>query len=70
MNSSYSSYFREPVNCMLTMGENLFATGDESGVIKLWDERTQEAVQTYSDNSDFVADMEFIPHKKTLLAAW
>jgi WD repeat-containing protein 55 len=69
-NSNNKKNHSDAINCMLTLNENLFATGDESGIIKLWDERTHEAVQTYSENSDFVADMEFIPHKKTLLAAW
>ncbi|RUS21477.1 WD40-repeat-containing domain protein [Endogone sp. FLAS-F59071] len=57
-----------PINSLLRLNEFTVATGDDSGVIKLWDARKDTAVQTYTEHEDFIADMVFTPEKKTLVA--
>ncbi|KAF7725556.1 WD domain repeat-containing protein 55 [Apophysomyces ossiformis] len=46
----------------------MMATGDEQGVIKIWDNRKAEAVMVYTEHEDFIADMTFSPEHNTLVA--
>ncbi|GAB5589427.1 WD repeat-containing protein jip5 [Umbelopsis nana] len=46
----------------------MLATGDDQGVIKLWDNRSQKCVMTYEEHEDFIADMTYHSEKKTLIA--
>ncbi|OAD70811.1 hypothetical protein PHYBLDRAFT_4670, partial [Phycomyces blakesleeanus NRRL 1555(-)] len=57
-----------PLNSLLNLNENMFATGDDQGVIKIWDNRKEDAVMTYSEHEDFIADMAYSPSHKTLVA--
>ncbi|RUP50911.1 WD40-repeat-containing domain protein [Jimgerdemannia flammicorona] len=57
-----------PINSFLCLNEYMIATGDDAGVIKLWDARKETEVQTYTEHEDFIADMTFSPEKKTLVA--
>jgi WD40 repeat protein len=41
------------------LDENLFASGDDSGVVKIWDIRSRQKVFKYHDHDDFVSDMDF-----------
>ncbi|KAI9024287.1 WD40-repeat-containing domain protein [Phycomyces nitens] len=57
-----------PLNSLLCLNENMFATGDDQGVIKIWDNRKEDAVMTYSEHEDFIADMAYSASHKTLVA--
>lgn len=57
---------------MALIDEWLCATGEEDGAVCVWDHRTpkQQAVQTYKQCEDYIADLLIEPqHKKVLLAA-
>ncbi|RKP15012.1 WD40-repeat-containing domain protein [Piptocephalis cylindrospora] len=57
------------INRIRCLNERMIATGDDDGVVKIWDQRTHQAVQTYHDNEDFISSFAFQPQKKQLLAA-
>ncbi|KAG2172452.1 hypothetical protein INT44_006625 [Umbelopsis vinacea] len=57
-----------PLNSLLILNNNILATGDEQGIIKLWDNRSQKCVMTYEEHDDFIADMTYNSDKKTLVA--
>jgi len=57
-----------PLNTLLVLNDNMLATGDDQGVIKLWDNRSQKCVMTYEEHEDFIADMTYHSEKKTLIA--
>lgn len=67
----YIYIYREPLNALLCLNENLLATGDDQGVIKIWDDRKkqQDPVMVYTEHEDFIADMTYRADKKTLIAA-
>ncbi|KAL1930324.1 hypothetical protein VTP01DRAFT_10486 [Rhizomucor pusillus] len=57
-----------PLNALLCLNENMLATGDDQGVIKLWDTRKDKAVMEYREHEDFISQMLFREEKRTLLA--
>jgi WD40 repeat protein len=48
-----------PVNRLITLKENLIATGDDDGVIKIWDTRARSACGEHKPFVDFVSDMKY-----------
>ncbi|KAF9445042.1 WD repeat-containing protein JIP5 [Macrolepiota fuliginosa MF-IS2] len=46
----------------------LLSTGDDEGVIKLWDPRQREAVRSYTHHFDYISDFLWLEDKKQLLA--
>ncbi|KAG0231243.1 WD domain repeat-containing protein 55 [Actinomortierella wolfii] len=58
-----------PINTVRLLTETVLATGDDNGVIKLWDVRTGNETMAYSDNVDFISDMDYDPASKTLVAS-
>ncbi|ORZ01015.1 WD40-repeat-containing domain protein [Syncephalastrum racemosum] len=67
--SSKEDAHEEPPCTLLCLNENMIATGDDQGVIKLWDNRKQDPVMVYSEHEDFIADMAFNADKRTLVVA-
>jgi len=47
----------DPISRLAAVSETMTASGDEKGVIKLWDSRQSDAVASLSPHSDFVSDM-------------
>ncbi|TFY75075.1 hypothetical protein EWM64_g8939 [Hericium alpestre] len=47
---------------------HLIATGDDDGVIKLWDPRKKDSVRTYTQHFDFISDFLWLEDKKQLVA--
>ncbi len=48
------------VNALLPVAENLVASGDDEGCIKLWDPRqASEASASFSEHTDFIADFAY-----------
>ncbi|XP_052894658.1 WD repeat-containing protein 55 homolog [Anopheles moucheti] len=47
----------EPVYSMAILGENLFATGDDDGTVKLWDLRQKDAVFSLRPVEDFISSI-------------
>ncbi|VDP24138.1 unnamed protein product [Soboliphyme baturini] len=62
------SHDRSPY-ALCVMDENNIATGDEEGVVRLWDWRSQRpCIASMHDNSDYITDIAADPSRKTLLA--
>jgi WD40 repeat protein len=51
---------------------NMFASGDDEGVIKLWDTRSPSsdtnAVRIYGHHTDYISDFAWLASKKHLVA--
>ncbi|KAJ7883292.1 WD40 repeat-like protein [Mycena leptocephala] len=58
----------DPINRIKHVESWLFATGDDNGVIKLWDPRQQEAIRTHKQHFDYITDFLWLPDKHHLLA--
>ncbi|KAF9101221.1 hypothetical protein BGX27_011562 [Mortierella sp. AM989] len=59
----------QPINAVKLLTENILATGDDSGTIKLWDVRTGSETMQYSDHDDFISDFDFDADSKTMVAS-
>ncbi|TRM66823.1 WD40-repeat-containing domain protein [Schizophyllum amplum] len=46
----------------------LLSTGDDDGVIKLWDPRQRDATRTYTQHFDYITDFLWLEDKKHLIA--
>lgn len=57
------------INRLATTGPTGLASGDDEGVVKLWDSRQAEAVATLEAHSDYVADLTVFAEKHALLSA-
>jgi WD repeat-containing protein 55 len=60
-----------PINKMVVCEENIVATGDDKGCVKLWDMRIRNAtncVKTWEMHEDFVSGMCYSAHNSTLLS--
>ncbi|RKP20513.1 WD40 repeat-like protein [Rozella allomycis CSF55] len=60
---------RDAINKINLLSENLIATGDDSGIIKIWDLRSKKKVMRYEEHSDFISDLVYVKHKKHLISA-
>ncbi|KAK8870311.1 WD domain repeat-containing protein 55 [Tritrichomonas musculus] len=47
----------ESIECMRFLTESVIVVGDYGGHIKIWDLRTQKAVQTYRPDQDYISDI-------------
>ena len=48
---------------------NLMATGDDEGVVKLWDTRKPEAVRAYTHHFDYISDFYYEDPQRKLLTS-
>ncbi|KAJ3511273.1 hypothetical protein NLJ89_g4189 [Agrocybe chaxingu] len=46
----------------------LLATGDDDGVVKLWDTRQRDATRTYTQHFDYITDFLWLDDKKQVVA--
>ncbi|KAJ8486813.1 hypothetical protein ONZ45_g14540 [Pleurotus djamor] len=56
------------VNRIKVLSNNLFCTGDDDGVVKLWDPRTKDATRKYTHHFDYITDFLWLEDKKQLVA--
>ncbi|KAJ2009493.1 WD domain repeat-containing protein 55 [Coemansia thaxteri] len=56
------------INIVKYVNEQIIATGDEAGGVKLWDVRQNKAAFAYSEHVDYISDMVFHAEKRHLLA--
>jgi WD repeat-containing protein 55 len=56
------------INCVFPMGASLVASGDDQGVVQLWDTRMTDKVMSFSINTDFISDMTCDEPEQHLLA--
>jgi len=45
----------------------LLATGDDDGVVKLWDPRQQDCIRTYTQHFDYISDFLWLDDKKQVV---
>ncbi|KAJ2336356.1 WD domain repeat-containing protein 55 [Coemansia sp. RSA 2681] len=57
------------INVVKYVNEQIIATGDESGGVKLWDIRQNKPAFTFKEHVDYISDMVFHSEKRHLLAA-
>lgn len=60
-------HHEDAINAVHVLDGNVIATGDDSGVIKIWDVRKSDPVQSYDYHDDFVSDFEYMEAKRNLL---
>ena len=56
------------VSCIHMVDQALCASGDDDGVIKLWDLRSNALVKKFHESEDFISDMRWVPESHSLLA--
>ncbi|XP_071951859.1 WD repeat-containing protein 55-like [Antedon mediterranea] len=53
---------------VLVVNENTLATGDDNGVVQMWDTRKQQSIITFKQNEDYISDMATDNDNRILLA--
>jgi WD40 repeat protein len=56
------------VNRMKFLLPNMFCTGDDDGVIKLWDPRKPQEIRRYTHHFDFISDFLWLGDKMQLVS--
>ncbi|KAK0205496.1 WD40-repeat-containing domain protein [Desarmillaria ectypa] len=57
-----------PINRVRHLTSWLLSTGDDDGVIKLWDPRQKETIRKYTHHFDYITDFLWLDDKKQLVA--
>ncbi|WVQ94264.1 hypothetical protein IAU59_001343 [Kwoniella sp. CBS 9459] len=57
-----------PINRVFCVNENLIASGDDDGIIKLWDPRQPEALRSYNQHFDYISDFTYFEDKRQLVS--
>lgn len=67
----YEDSHEVPVYTISVLNDNLFATGDDNGAVKLWDLRTtnSKAVFSLKKNEDYISDIKTHEQEKYLLCS-
>lgn len=61
-------HFSSALYCLEVVDQNIVITGDEDGVIKVWDRRQMpNAVAEFKENDDYISDMVCHSDRKNLL---
>ncbi|TFL03891.1 WD40-repeat-containing domain protein [Pterulicium gracile] len=58
-----------PINRVKYLMPWMFATGDDDGVIKLWDPRQSECIRSHNHHFDFISDFLYLEDKKHLISS-
>ncbi|KAM7363742.1 WD repeat-containing protein 55 homolog [Cochliomyia hominivorax] len=53
----YESAHEEAINKLHVLNENIFATGDDSGTVKLWDLRTKNEIFALKEVEDYITQL-------------
>ncbi|RXN04759.1 WD repeat-containing 55 [Labeo rohita] len=62
-------FSRVPINAMLLVDENIFATGDDEGTLKVWDMRRGTSFMDLKHHDDYISDITVDQAKRILLTA-
>lgn len=61
---------RNEISAMVYCNEKFLATGDDDGVIKIWDLRSKKCVFTEDElHADYISDLDYNDEKKLLYAS-
>uniref|UniRef100_A0A668S875 WD repeat-containing protein 55 n=1 Tax=Oreochromis aureus TaxID=47969 RepID=A0A668S875_OREAU len=58
-----------PINSLLLVDENVVATGDDGGTLKVWDMRKGTAIMDLKHHEDYISDITVDQAKRILLTA-
>uniref|UniRef100_A0A2K5JHQ8 WD repeat-containing protein 55 n=1 Tax=Colobus angolensis palliatus TaxID=336983 RepID=A0A2K5JHQ8_COLAP len=58
-----------PINSLLLVDENVLATGDDTGGIRLWDQQKEGPLMDMRQHEEYITDMALDPAKKLLPTA-
>uniref|UniRef100_A0A3P8V366 WD repeat-containing protein 55 n=1 Tax=Cynoglossus semilaevis TaxID=244447 RepID=A0A3P8V366_CYNSE len=58
-----------PINSLLLVDENILATGDDGGTMKVWDMRKGTAIMDLKHHDDYISDIAVDQAKRILLTA-
>ncbi|XP_070849123.1 WD repeat-containing protein 55 [Chaetodon trifascialis] len=58
-----------PINSLLLVDENILATGDDGGTLKVWDMRKGTAIMDLKHHDDYISDIAVDQAKRILLTA-
>nr|XP_046236102.1 WD repeat-containing protein 55 [Scatophagus argus] len=58
-----------PINSLLLVDENILATGDDRGTLKVWDMRKGTAIMDLKHHEDYISDITVDQAKRILLTA-
>ncbi|KNA16466.1 hypothetical protein SOVF_088990 [Spinacia oleracea] len=56
------------VNRIINLTETTIASGDDAGVVKVWDTRQQSCCNTFQVHNEYISDMTFVSDSMRLLA--
>ncbi|XP_073680959.1 WD repeat-containing protein 55 [Garra rufa] len=56
-----------PINALLLVDENIFATGDDEGTLKVWDMRKGTSFMDLKHHDDYISDITIDQDKRILL---
>ncbi|KAI4884395.1 hypothetical protein NFI96_011239, partial [Prochilodus magdalenae] len=59
----------KPINALLLVDENVFATGDDEGTLNVWDMRKGTAFMSLKHHEDYISDIAVDQAKKILLTS-
>lgn len=59
----------EAINALKGIDSHVVATGDDAGVVKLWDIRQRKVVMIYKENDDFISDFAVFPNNNNMIIA-
>ncbi|XP_069687073.1 WD repeat-containing protein 55 homolog isoform X2 [Periplaneta americana] len=65
----YDNAHENPLYCLLILDENRIASGDDNGVVKLWDLRKKDPIWSLKEMDDYVSCMISTEAKKYLVCA-
>uniref|UniRef100_H2ZRM7 WD repeat domain 55 n=1 Tax=Latimeria chalumnae TaxID=7897 RepID=H2ZRM7_LATCH len=63
----FSKAHSTAINSLLLIDENLFATGDDNGTLKVWDLRKEAAFMETRNHEEYISDITIDQNKKLLL---
>jgi WD40 repeat protein len=57
------------INALKSLSSSILASGDDNGVVKLWDERRSKntPIFEWNENVDFISDFAYVESKRALL---
>ncbi|KAJ1873637.1 WD domain repeat-containing protein 55 [Coemansia sp. RSA 486] len=65
---SFDAAHDKPINLIRHVNEQTVATGDDAGVVRLWDVRSNKPAFAYNEHVDYVSDMAYNADRRHLLA--
>ena len=69
VSGTMSNAHKTAVSCLCVVDENVLASGDDDGTVKIWDLRQAKCVHEMSEHEDYISDIQLAKDEKTLLCS-